>query len=78
MSDAEHQLQDHGVAPSAPDRDAQQVARSLRRTGPLRMEELRVQPELRGWSTDRVERAVVAAWSADRITIDAGDRLVAL
>jgi hypothetical protein len=42
------------------------------------MEELRVQPELRGWSTDRVERAVVAAWSADRITVDAGDRLVAL
>jgi hypothetical protein len=78
VNDAERQLQDHGVAPRGADSDARQVARSLRRTGPLQMEDLRAQPELRGWSSDRVEKAVVAAWSADRITIDAGDRLVAL
>jgi hypothetical protein len=58
--------------------DVAQVVHALRRFGPRPLDELLDDPYLEGWSTQRLEGAVVSAWSRNLISIDAGDLLVAL
>lgn len=78
MRDVEHQLEDHAVAPVGPGSDAVLVARTLRSTGPLHLDELRAEPEVRDWSAARLEDAVASAWSHDLVSVNARDQLVAL
>jgi hypothetical protein len=65
-------------APTPSGADAVQVVRTLRRSGPLRLVDLGSEPELLDWSTSRVERAVVSAWSRNLIFVDTSDLLVAI
>lgn len=58
--------------------DAVEVVRTLRRSGPLRLVDLAREPDLLDWSTIRVERAVVSAWSRNLIFVDTSDLLVAI
>ena len=58
--------------------DATLVLRALRRHGPLPLTELYDEPPLDGWSSERLQGAVVAAWSQNLISIDPGDLLIAL
>jgi hypothetical protein len=58
--------------------DVAQVLQALRRFGPRPLDELLDDPHLEGWSLQRLEGAVVSAWSRNLISIDAGDLLVAL
>jgi hypothetical protein len=66
------------VAGLHPDRDAAQVTRTLRRVGPLHLDELAQEPDLLEWSTGRIERAVTTAWARNMIFVDPRDLLVAL
>jgi hypothetical protein len=54
------------------------VVGTLRRSGPLGLDELCDEPELVDWPVRRVEQAVVTAWSHNLIFIDPRDLLVAL
>lgn len=67
-----------GTAGLQPERDAAQVARTLRRVGPLPLADLGHEPDLVGWSARRIENAVVSAWSRNLIFIDPRDQLVAI
>jgi hypothetical protein len=58
--------------------DMAHVVGVLHRSGPLSFRDLRLLPEIGGWSRQRVEHAVVSAWSANLIFIDTHDLLVAL
>lgn len=60
------------------DADVTQVVRALHRSGPLPLAELNHTTDLDGWSRQRVEHAVVSAWSRNLIFVDAQDLLVAL
>lgn len=59
-------------------RDVACILRVLHRVGPLQLQDLVGQPELAGWSPQRMERAVVSAWSRTLIFIDNRDLLVAI
>jgi hypothetical protein len=64
-----------------PGREAEDVARVVRvlhRSGPLPLGSLADEPELADWPSERVEHALVSAWSRALIFIDSGDLLVAL
>jgi hypothetical protein len=54
------------------------VVGMLRRSGPLGLEDLRDEPELADWPVQRLEQAVVTAWSRNLIFVDQRDLLVAL
>ena len=58
--------------------DVARVVALLRRDGPMTLPMLGNEPELLGWSAERVQAAVTAAWARTLIFIDARDRLVAL
>ena len=58
--------------------DAAHVARVLHRVGPVPLQELADEPALAGWPPERVEQAIVAAWSNALVFIDSTDHLVAL
>jgi hypothetical protein len=58
--------------------DLARVVGTLRRSGPLGLDELCDEPEFLDWPAQRVEQAVVAAWSHNLIFIDPRDLLVAL
>jgi len=60
------------------DTDATRVVRVLHRSGPTALCDLDGQPELTGWPAERIEHAVVSAWSDNLISIDTRDQLVAL
>lgn len=60
------------------DADVTQVVRVLHRSGPLPMSELGQTGDLAGWTRQRVEHAVVSAWSRNLIFIDTRDLLVAI
>ena len=54
------------------------VLRVLHRAGPLPLRDLVGQPDLVGWSAQRLEHAVVSAWSRTLIFVDNRDLLVAI
>jgi hypothetical protein len=58
--------------------DVARVVRVLRRAGPLRLPELADEPDLDAWPPQRVEHAIVGAWSRNLIFIDNRDLLVAI
>jgi hypothetical protein len=58
--------------------DLARVVGTLRRSGPLGLDELCDEPELVDGPVRRVEQAVVTAWSHNLIFIDPRDLLVAL
>jgi hypothetical protein len=68
----------HHVPDLERDTDAARVVAALRRTGPATLTDLRAEPEIGTWETDRVQAAVTAAWTRTLIFVDAHDRLVAL
>jgi hypothetical protein len=51
---------------------------TLRRSGPLGLDELCDQPDFVDWPARRVEQAVITAWSDNLIFVDPRDLLVAL
>ena len=78
VSNLHHDLPRDGRPAYDPGGDAREVARTLRRAGPLEIAELQRQPELEGWSASRVESAVVSAWADNLIFFDTRDQLVAI
>jgi hypothetical protein len=58
--------------------DVAHVLGVLRRTGPRLLTELMDDEEFDGWPSQRLEGAVVSAWSRNVISITAGDLIVAL
>ena len=58
--------------------DADVLVTVLRRVGRCSVRELLMQPELTGWTSDRLQEAVVSAWSGGSVFIDRNDDLVAL
>ncbi|MGO4258390.1 hypothetical protein [Marmoricola sp. RAF53] len=50
----------------------------LRTTGPRTAAELAGRPELAGWSTARLEKALAGAWSHGQVSVDRGDAFFAL
>jgi hypothetical protein len=58
--------------------DVARVVRALRRSGPRPLGDLARDPDLADWPPERVEDAVVGAWSHNLISIDPRDLLVAL
>jgi hypothetical protein len=58
--------------------DAGRVIDVLHRVGRCPLRSLLGQPELVGWTPDRLERAVVKAWNGGLVFIDRNDDLVAL
>ncbi|HET6165282.1 MAG TPA: hypothetical protein VFE07_00505 [Marmoricola sp.] len=80
MGNAHRAIQSDGSARSGsgPERDAVQLARALRRAGPLHLGELMERPELDDWPASRIEGAVVEAWSQSLIYVDVRDQLVAI
>jgi len=73
MNQVRHQAQERGHWA-----DAHTIAGLLRRSGPLDLRHLLEEPVLEEWSLARVEEAVTAAWAQSLVSIDAGDRFVAL
>jgi len=60
------------------DTDVARIVRALHRSGPLPLQDLTREPELVSWSAQRIEHAVVSAWSRNLIFIDRRDHLIAL
>lgn len=58
--------------------DADEVIGVLDTNGPRSLASLRDHPAFAGWPRARLERAVVEAWTTDRLSLDVEDRLVAL
>jgi hypothetical protein len=58
--------------------DVAHVLRVLHRAGPLPLRELTDDPDLADWPPERVEQAVVSAWSRALIFVDAHDLIVPL
>jgi hypothetical protein len=58
--------------------DVARVVSVLRRSGPQDLRALVDDPALAPWPPQRVEDAVVSAWSRNLISVDPGDLLVAL
>jgi hypothetical protein len=58
--------------------DVTDVVRALHRWGPQSLLELLRDPEFADWPAQRLEHAVVSAWSLNLIFIDTRDLLVAL
>lgn len=60
------------------DTDVTEVVDVLHRAGPLPIRDLAAEPDLADWSSERLEHAVVSAWSDTLIYVDQRDHLVAL
>jgi hypothetical protein len=60
------------------DADVASVVGTLRRHGPLGLDQLYDDPELAELPAERVDQALVAAWEQTLIFIDPRDRVVAL
>ena len=60
------------------DADVTRVVSVLHDVGPLPLRDLARDPELEDWPSERVEHAIVSAWSHGLIFIDARDLVVAL
>lgn len=58
--------------------DVARVVRALHQSGPLQLSDLSREPDLLGWPAQRIEHAVVSAWSRNLISFDSRDLLVAL
>lgn len=58
--------------------DAATVVGVLRRSGPLGIGELSRQTDLRAWTAERFERALVRAWEECVISVDDTGALLAL
>lgn len=58
--------------------DVARVVSALRQAGPMPLGELLDHPDLEGWPGDRINDAVVSAWSRDLISIDPRDLVVVL
>jgi hypothetical protein len=58
--------------------DADLVVYVLDRCGPRSLGELGDHPALTGWSRERLEEAVVQAWTGNQLNFDFEDHLVAL
>ena len=58
--------------------DADRVVRVLHRSGPLPLRDLGQTPDLADWPNQRIQHAVVTAWSRNLIFVDTSDQLVAL
>jgi hypothetical protein len=54
------------------------VVRTLHHSGPRLLRELLDDPDLDGWPVQRLEDAVISAWSLNLIFVDTSDLLVAL
>ncbi|HEY0903082.1 MAG TPA: hypothetical protein VGE14_04260 [Marmoricola sp.] len=67
----------HGQGPWE-DGDVDRVVRLLRDCGPLPLDALGQESALADWPAQRVQQAVVSAWSHNLIYVDASDLLVAL
>ena len=65
-----------GGAPTG--RDVDLVLEVLHRVGRCSLRRLLTQPELNGWPSGRLEKAVVVAWNGGQVFIDRNDDLVAL
>lgn len=65
-------------AASRDDADVTQVVRALHRWGPQSLADLVRDPEVADWSAERVEHAIVVAWSLNLIFVNTRDLLVAL
>jgi hypothetical protein len=68
----------HGIPRPREESDLARVVGTLRRSGPLGLDELCDQPDFVDWPARRVEQAVITAWSDNLIFIDPRDLLVAL
>ena len=73
MTESGRNLTDAGLGA-----DVARVVRTLHRAGPLRLGELGDEPELAGWPPQRIEHAVVSAWSCNLIFVDRRDHFVAI
>ena len=60
------------------DTDRDLVVEVLRGGGPRSLSHLRELPAFAGWPSERVELAVVQAWSDSLLSVDADDQLIAL
>lgn len=60
------------------DPDVARVLHVLHHAGPLPLRDLADDPELADWPPERIEHAVVSAWSRALIFVDTRDLLVAL
>jgi hypothetical protein len=60
------------------DTDVTRVVRVLHHAGPLPLRDLADDPELEDWPPERIEQAIVTAWSRGLIFIDARDLFVAI
>lgn len=58
--------------------DVATVVRALKERGPTAIPDLCRDPRTRDWSRERIEAAIVAAWSRNLIFVDCRDNLVAL
>lgn len=58
--------------------DVAHVLRVLHHAGPLPLSELADDPALASWTHERIEHAVVSAWSRALIFVDTRDLLVPL
>jgi hypothetical protein len=72
------EAQRHPRAATGGTEDVACVVRVLHHAGPIPLRELADDPELADWSRDRIEHAVVSAWSSALIFVDTRDLLVAL
>jgi len=60
------------------DTDVTRVVRVLHHAGPLPLRDLAEDPELETWPSERIEHAIVTAWSQGLIYVDTRDQFVAL
>lgn len=69
----------HRTLPGAwEDTDVACVVGTLHQVGPLGFRDLHHEPNLVDWSEQRLEHAVVSAWSRNLISIDSHDLFLAL
>ena len=72
------EAQRHPRATADGTEDVACVVRVLHHAGPIPLRELAEDPELADWTRERIEHAVVSAWSRALIFVDTRDLLVAL
>jgi hypothetical protein len=72
------EAQRHPRATTDREEDVASVVRVLHHAGPIPLRELAEDPELADWTRERIEHAVVSAWSRALIFVDTRDLLVAL
>ena len=73
---AEAQRNPRAISPDT--EDVAHVLRVLHEVGPLPLRELADDPELADWPPERIEHAVVSAWSRALVFVDTRDLVIAL